>query len=330
MSKVKERCNTSNNTFKNNSSTTLDTLEVTSDLFLSESHEKQYRTAIRKKFNQETFRRLIDVADTKQQKQYWKSWHCNSVLLQNETVLQGSLCRKRWCQHCNRIKTAELIKGYHAPLVDMQKDDSLYFVTLTAPTVSGRKLSSEIDKRNKAFSRIKDNLRKNYTIKLNGIRKLEITYTKDGKFHPHFHLIIQGKEAAVRLQDLWLDQFPNANLKAQDITLIDSSDANNLLEVFKYAVKPEVKDLTHAKAYNHIYKCLERRRTIQTFGTIRKVKEPKEAKTERINCDWIEPRFEIWHFDSDKADYTTAYDETLIGTEYINAHVKETVNNSPL
>ena len=252
--KVTEPCISGNKATKKNSpSTTLDTLEVTSDLFFSKNHERLYRWATRKKFNQQTFTALIDVADRKQQKLYWKSYHCNSVLLQNETVLQGSLCRKRWCQHCNRIKTAELIKGYHAPLVDMQKEDSFYFVTLTAPTVSGRKLNSEIDKRNKAFRRIKDNLRKNYGMKLNGVRKTEITYTK-GKFHPHFHMIIQGKQEAFKLQELWLDQFPNASLKAQDITLIDPSDVNNLLEVFKYAVKPEVKDVTHAKAYNHIYK----------------------------------------------------------------------------
>ena len=334
--KVSEPCISSNKATKKNSShTSLDTLEITSDLFLSKNHERLYKWATHKKLNQQTFTALIDVADPKQQKQYWKSWWCNSVLLQNETVLKGSLCRKRWCQHCNRIKTAELIKGYHAPLVEMDNKDSMYFVTLTAPTVSARKLNSEIDKRNKAFSRIKDNLRKNYNIKLNGIRKLEVTYTNERKFHPHFHLLIQGKESAYKLLQLWLSYYSRRELSSKDmakrsgqhIRLADGikiEGKNGLLETFKYTVKPEVKDVTHAKAYNHIYKCLERRRTIQTFGSIRKVKEPKEAKTERMNCDWIEPRFEIWHFDSQKADLTNAYDETLIGTEYINSHIKET------
>jgi len=296
-------------------------------LFLSKSHESQYHAAIHKGSSLQTLNSLHRVADVKQRKQYRKTWYCNSVLLQNQTILQGSLCRKRWCQHCNRIKTAELIKGYHEPLSDMQKDDSLYFVTLTAPTVSGRKLRSEIRKRYKAFSRIKDNLRKNYAINLNGIRKLEITYTLDAKFHPHFHLIIQGKSSAITLQRLWLDQFPSADLKGQDIRLIDSSEPRNLLEVFKYSVKPEVKDATHAKAYNHIYKCLEGVRTIQTFGTIRKVKEPKEAKTERLSCDWIEPRFEIWSYNEHTSDYTNAYNETLIGTQDINKRLSERINS---
>ena len=119
---------------------------------------------------------LIDVSDTKAQKRYWKTYHCRNVLLQEGNKLIGSLCRKRWCQKCNRVRTAELINDYKLPLQQLQKEDSLYFITLTAPTVSGRNLRSEIEKRYKAFKKAKDNLQRNYGVKLVGGRKLEITY----------------------------------------------------------------------------------------------------------------------------------------------------------
>ena len=330
MTKVKERCSSGNKASENNSSTILDTLEVTSDSFLTKHHETLYNSALRKGRNMKTFMQLIDVAEPKRQKQYWKSWHCNAILLQNETVLQGSLCRKRWCSHCNRIRTAELIKGYHEPLKDLQQQDNLYFVTLTAPTVSERKLRSEITKRYKAFTRVKDNLRKNYGIKLNGIRSTEVTFTAEEKFHPHFHMIVQGYKHAHALQSLWLDQPLNAGIKGQHIRQINPEEERNLLEVFKYAVKGEAKNETEAKAYDHIYKCLEGIRTIQTFGTIRKVKPPKKETTERINCDWIEPQFEVWVFDQNRSDYTNAKYETLIGTQEITKRLLEAKKQNQL
>lgn len=317
VTKVTEPSSYHKGKLENNSSTVLDTLEVTSDYTLSKNHETLYNSALRKGYNMETFMQLINVVEPKRKKQYWKSWHCNRVLLQNETVLQGSLCRKRWCSHCNRIRTAELIKGYQEPLKEIQKEDNLYFVTLTAPTVHKRKLSSEISKRYEAFKRVKDNLRKNYNIKLIGIRKTEVTYTKEGKFHPHFHMIVQGEKAAYTLQRLWLAQPLNAGIKGQNIQEINPHDPKNLLEVFKYAVKAEVKNDTDAKAYDHIYRCLEGTRTIQTFGTIRKVKPPKKEVVERFNCDWINPSFEIWVFDKQKCDYTNSKYENLIGTQEI-------------
>ena len=311
----------------------LDTLEVTSDYYLTKNHQTQYYQALRKQTQIAKLKQIIDVTTPQRRKVYWKTYHCNRVKLQLGDKMQGSLCRKRWCQHCNRIKTAELIKGYQAPLKAMQEDEQFYHVVLTAPTVQARQLRSEIKKRYKAFIAVKDNMRKHYKIKLNGIRKTEITYNEsEDWFNPHFHVIVQGKESAELLQKLWLKQFPRASKKGQAIIFIDPSNANNLIEVFKYAVKDVTSDTTTAKAMDIIYTALDGIRTIQTFGSIRKVKEPKEALTEGSKIDWINPINEIWVFNENIADYTNARGYTMIGTKelnklnYANKDIQEHIN----
>ena len=87
----------------------------------------------------------------------------------------------------------------------------------------------------KGFQNIKDNLRKNYKIKLNGIRKIEVTYNEiENTFHPHFHFIQSDYKSAHALQSLWLKQFNNANIKGQDIREIDTTNENSFIELFKY------------------------------------------------------------------------------------------------
>ena len=291
----------------------LDTLEVTSDYFFSKSHEKQYYSAFQKFSTIAKVKLLTDNAINEDWiKRYRKAFDCQQVLLQDNGTLRGSLCRTRWCQTCNRIKSAEMINGYQKPL---EKLGNLYFVTLTAPTVKDRQLRSEVKKRIKSFQKIKDNLRKNYGIKLNGIRKLEITYNqKSGLFHPHFHFIQKGHYEAELLQKLWMKQFRSANKYAQDIRPIDVSEARNLIEIFKYVSKDIVKDTTTAKAQDTIYRSIDGIRAFQTYGKLRKLVPPKEEKTEEITLDWRERDIEIWQYDLSLIDYTNSRNDCLIDT----------------
>lgn len=298
----------------------LDTLETTSDLFFSKSHETLYTTALQKHSTQQKVKLLVDATeDDSRKKKYWKTWHCNNILLQQGSELNGSLCRKRWCQTCNRIKTAEMINAYKKPLINL---GDLYFVTLTAPTVKSRQLNSEIDKRIKAFQKAKDNLRKNYKIKLTGVRKLEVTYNEsEDKFHPHFHFIQQGKIEAEALLKEWLRLFPSASVKAQDIKQIDTTNDKSFIEIFKYATKDVTKDIYSAKAQDRIYQCLEDRRIFQTYGTLKKTKEPKEAKTNKELADFIPFAFEIWKYDLSSKDWLNAMDFPMVNTKLIEENI---------
>ena len=108
------------------------------------------------------------------------------------------------------------------------------------------------------------------------------------------------------------------SIKAQDIRLIDTRDSNNLVEVFKYATKDVTRDTTTAKAMDNIYSALEGRRTVQTYGSIRKVVEPKEQVTDEGQIDWIAPKDDIWIYDEHEADYIDSLNNRMI-----NIHQKE-------
>lgn len=317
-SKVKEKNKVSIDNSSKFIALYLDTLEVTSDCFKTKSHESLYRRTIGK---HKTLQKLVSIIDTincpQVKKKYWKTYHCNRVLLQNQLELHGGLCRKRWCTNCNRIKTAELMNGYKQPLLQI---NDLYFVTLTAPTVKGRELKAEIRKRIIAFQNIKDNLRKNYNIRLNGMRKIEITYnTKTDKYHPHFHLILGDLSHAKQLLILWFKQFPKADVQGQDITKIDNDNESSFIELFKYATKETTKEGVQypGDILHNIYTSLEGFRIYQTFGDLRKIKPIKEQKHERLKIDFIEPLLEIWVYDSSQKDYFNSNGRYLLNTQLI-------------
>lgn len=310
-----------NNLLSINKCYSLDTLEVTSELFKSKSHESLYKSTLHKHSTIKKLVQLIDISDKAQQKKYWKTYHCKNVLLQNGNKFTGSLCRKRWCQTCNRIKTAEMTNAYLPSFEKLKEIDKLYFVTLTAPTIAARQMKKEINKRYKVFTLIKDNLRKQ-GVKLNGMRKLEITYNEvNDKYHPHFHFIQQGYAESKMLLDSWLKHFPNASINAQDIKEV-SQGSDSLIELMKYATKDIVKDTTSAIAYNNIQKAIEGVRIFQPYGKLRKVKAPKEEKEEILNADFIAPKLEIYVYDQNSKDYFNAKDECLINTKEIELRLK--------
>ena len=294
----------------------LDTLELTLDFFQNKSHEKQYYKAIRKFKTSSKILSIIDSIpnDTQAQKRYWKTYHCNSVLLQDGNKFTGSLCRKRFCAECCRIKTAELTNAYKQPILDLGQ---LYFVTLTTPNVTGSNLKKEIQKMIKAFQLIKNNIRKTYKIKLNGMRKIEITYNQDSNtYHPHLHLIQDNLEASNLIQALWLKQFKKASIKGQDIRSIDTSNENAFIELFKYATKETTKD---GKQYNGevlhtIYSSIQGQRIYQTYGLIKKEAQPIEAKQNEIELFITPEKKDIWIYEHDQKDWINAEWNALVNT----------------
>lgn len=299
----------------------LDTLELTTENFRTKTHESLYKSAFRKQKTNSKIYSLIDVTtDVRMRSKYWETYHCKNVLLQQGESVIGSLCRNRWCLTCSRIKTAEMIHGYSAPLRELANENELYFVTLTAPTIKADKLTTEIRKRIKVFQQCQDALRKQ-GIKLNGMRKLEITYNeKTDKYHPHFHFIQQGKHESECLRNEWVKRFQNqskkATKKAQDIRLISDLDGG-FMELFKYATKDSVKDSTPPLALDVIYQSLQRVRVYQPYGKIRKVKKPIEKTDEQFTLDFIPPRTEIWVYDESRIDWVNGTNENLIETQRI-------------
>ncbi len=224
---------------------------------------------------------LIDQAKADPQggeihKSYWQSYHCAGVLEQKGRKLEGKYCNQRWCLVCSRIRTAKLINKYLSHFEAMQEPHS---VTLTAPTISAEELPNRLKAMAEDFKRIQDVMKKRGTPVI-GVRKIECAYNPDSdKYHPHFHVLIEGHEEAETVRHEWLKRNPTASEKAQHVTKADSS---TLLEIFKYTAKhcSKGKRTMNAKALHTIYKALRGIRTFQSVGGFGKALDISEEGEE--------------------------------------------------
>ena len=90
----------------------------------------------------------------------------------------------------------------------------------------------------------------------------------------------------------------------------------SFIELFKYATKETTKEGKQytGEVLHTIYSALEGQRIFQTYGSIKKVKEPKQAKEETNNFAWVEPQEEIWVYDQEQKDWLTANYNRLVNT----------------
>jgi hypothetical protein len=297
------------------------TLETTLDWVGGKAHEKQYYKGIRKFKTIQKIHSIIDTLKSEgDRKKYWKTFHCQNIIIQQGDTFKGSLCRKRWCTECSRIKTAELTNAYKQPMLDL---GALYFVTLTIPNVTANNLRKDIKRMIKAFQLIKNNIRKTHKIKINGIRKIEITYNETANtYHPHFHLIQDNAHASDLVLDLWLNQFPKAKSVAQDIRKIDTNNEQSFIELFKYATKETTKE---GKQYSGevlhiIHKSIEGLRIYQSYGVVKKVKEPIEKQIEEVKFTHIPTQDELWKHEG--IDWATANGQLMTNGVEIQKQLK--------
>jgi hypothetical protein len=218
------------------------------------------------------------------------TYGCSNELKQSENTLTGNYCNNRWCVVCNRIRTAKMINGYKEPL-DNLKDK--YFVTLTIPNVPENQLKESIQGMIYNFQKIRKCFHK-HKIPFVGLRKLECTYNpRRNDFHPHFHILVDGKQAAERLISEWLQRYTQAKRISQDLR---KADEGAILEMFKYFSKIVTNKVVYVAALDTIFQAMYKLRVYQPFG-IRKVSEDienidsqviKDLKTQETVWNWIE------------------------------------------
>jgi len=207
-------------------------------------------------------------------------FQCAETLEQSGTKITSRYCGHRWCVVCNRIRTASLIKGYEGPLSQLE---DLYFVTLTVPNVSGNDLRETIERMIKLVKKIQDMFQKRQRAGLQawqlvGLRKIECTYNaKTGEFHPHFHFIISGKDAAEALQAEWLRRVETATYEAQDVRKATEGSEKELFKYFaKMVTKFEGKHATLLEPLDIIFQAMRGLRVFQPMGGLKKVSEEVE------------------------------------------------------
>ena len=256
---------------KKNINTNRDVFQSAKDRSL-QSKKQQWAKAISNKFA-ECLRKHNPNSPLK--KSYMYTHHCNNVKIFNGETMQSSYCKNRWCYTCNRIRTAINIHKYGEPIFKMGQP---FFVTLTLPTCELSELKNRIaDMENcwrKIYKYSKDKRREPFKngINLYGIRKMECTLRPDGKYHYHFHLIVEGWANAEFLRSEWLKRNPDANPNAQDVRPV--TDKGAILEVLKYTTKMSVKmnNDTDFERLDKLFITMKGKRTLSTFGGLKAIK----------------------------------------------------------
>lgn len=221
---------------------------------------------------------LATIKTSELNSSYWGSQYCNSKLIADNGVVTSHYCNARWCITCNKIRMAKLLQGYVKPLSQLSDK---YFVTLTVPNCIATDLYSVIRKMLSDIKTIMEKLKKRKQrgtsdYQLVGIRKLECTYNIDrNDYHPHFHFIIQGENAANELLKEWLHRNPNCSLKGQDVTKADDKSS---VELFKYFAKIIGKNKRgdigiYINQLDVIFTAMRGLRVFQPFGVIKDVTE---------------------------------------------------------
>jgi hypothetical protein len=281
---------------------------------------KTYEKRARSKYLSNGLVLALTKLDSPLKQSYWNTWHCSKVILQDGKKLTTTYCNNRWCIQCNRIRTAKLIKAY---LPELKKMVDPQFVTLTIPNVPDNELKSTIDGMIQEFIRIKDLFTHRRDFRINGVRKLECTHNKEkNDFHPHFHIVLDGKQVGEALIQEWLSRYPGATRSAQDIR---PANLNSMIELFKYATKLTTKSLitkendktvieVNAKALDTIFQAMYKKRIFQSMGWVKQVSEDIDEVDSQIIED-VEENIEVWTWEQEYSDWVSSSGELLTGCD---------------
>jgi hypothetical protein len=232
---------------------------------------------------------------------YASTLRCASTLTQDGAEITGKYCRQRWCLVCNRIRTAKLIGAY---LPEMATWTDPYFVTLTIPNVEGAQLHNVVRAMLATMPRLARGIRRTDGLELRAIRKLEVTWNPSRRtYHPHLHLIVDGRATAHALVRRWMAAFPDANPAAQDVRRCVGPGA--MKELFKYFTKLLAKGIDGERTappprvLDTMFKAVRGLRTFQPMGfvapkldaddeamTLDTTTASPDPKRERVEWEW--------------------------------------------
>ena len=272
----------------------LDTIEITAENTVHTIKNTFTKRAERKAFTQEQMLHLIALHSPLEEK-YRETLQCGDRVVEcggkytGEIKYQTMYCQKRRCAVCVNRRISPLLDAY-TPALDALTDPQLVTLTIPAVPITYKHITEAVDLMYYNFKRAKDRMRKRGH-SLTGIRKLESNYNITAKTcNPHFHLIVEGAEEAEILQNYWLEYYPYASENAQNIT---PATEGTLFEIFKYHTKPIAKGEEFVAEYlDIIYQAFQGKRTLQSFGSFKKVTvEPQDALEEvYIHSQEIEPQ----------------------------------------
>lgn len=248
--------------------------------------------------------------------QYQRAFFCNHTIIQDGNKFTSQYCNSRACHICNRIRTARCMKGYAPQLGSLGE---MSFTTLTIRNVNKEQLRDTVKQMSKTLTNIVRVIRERRKIPISGIRKIEITYNSiTDTYHPHIH-ILHNKDCGRMIIEEWLKRYNNdADIKGQDTR---KANQDSLNELFKYSTKVAYKskgDKAHKvfiPALDAILCALDRMRTFQPFGSIRKQSEEvEELQVQEV--EGVQKEYTEWQYNEEVNDWQDIYQRDKRLTNY--------------
>ncbi len=271
---------------------------------------------------------LSNVPNSPLLKSYRNTLFCAWQIFKDGVKSTSRYCGYRWCLVCNRIRCAKLIKAYGPQL---QKIENPYFVTLTIPNVLGHYLRPSIIDMKRNVSRICSKYKKRHqrgrqAWKIDGLLKIECTYNfQRNTFHPHFHLIVDGLEAAKALKKDWLKVYPACSAKGQDVRKAKPGSEKEMFKYFAKIVTPtETGWGVYVTAMDTIFTAMKGLNTFTNLGSIRPV-------SEEVECVKAEPSSEYQYGYSEYIPEIRDWVDTDTGeleTGYVRSEALEKIINN--
>lgn len=265
---------------------------------------------------------------------YSKARHCCERVEQRDGKLTSHYCRSRWCIICNRIRAGVRINRYVPVFEEWDQDGGVQFVTLTVPNCEGEDLRATLEEMLHQLKLCRRQLRRTRGLEYKAVRSIEVTYnSNNGTFHPHFHIAVCSRSAAIALRDEWLKRWDEASRAAQDVTAWDG-DTGSLKELVKYPTKlmttAEGEEQPDPEALDTIFRALKGKHLFEPVGF--QVADYHEDLDPSVDLDEFEdqeaviaafhrPRENVvWMWDADAHDWVdretgeclTGWDPTLL------------------
>lgn len=238
----------------------------------SEEARNQARETIRKRARSKyiTMGLLEELESLDSPVPYSNARHCCEVVEQRDGKLTSNYCRCRWCLTCNRIRAGVRINRYLPVFEEWGRNGGVNFVTLTVPNCKGSELSSTLDEMMHKLKLCRKQIRRTRGLEYKGVRSIEVTFNSETEtYHPHFHIAVCGRSAAIALKDEWLKRWPEASRRAQDVTEWDG-DPGSLKELVKYPTKlmatADSEEQPPPDALDRIFRVLKGRHLFRPVG----------------------------------------------------------------
>ena len=132
-----------------------------------------------------------------------------------------------------------------------------------------------------------------------GLRKFEANYNPNkDTFNPHFHIIVDGKDQANAMRNLWMDRVRCVR-SAQHIT---KANKDSVKELFKYFTKVFTNERLYPYQMDKLFQAMKGKRTIQPFGGLKKVSTDVPHQ-ETTQIDFKPQQIEVYAWTQGQRDW---------------------------